>query len=92
MVLDQKALTTPLLAGFEISRYVDQPPDPFRSDKLKQKKADDSRHLSDRINEDEEDLRVYLYPDRHPKGSNKLGQRRPYDIFSLGLVLIEIGL
>ena len=36
--------------------------------------------------------RVYLHPDRHPMGSRKSHQRRPHDIFSLGLVLIEIGL
>lgn len=36
--------------------------------------------------------RVYLHPDRHPMGSQKAHQRRPHDIFSLGLVLIEIGL
>ena len=71
-VSEQEALTTPLLAGFEVSRDV----------------GGQSDHL------DVEDLfqRVYLHPDRHPMGSQKSHQRRPHDIFSLGLVLIEIGL
>lgn len=71
-VSEQEALTTPLLAGFEVSRDV----------------GGQSDHL------DVEDFfqRVYLHPDRHPMGSQKSHQRRPHDIFSLGLVLIEIGL
>ncbi|KAL8689939.1 MAG: hypothetical protein Q9218_004501 [Villophora microphyllina] len=69
---EQEALTTPLLAGFEISRYVDG--------------------QSDYLDEEDFSQRVYLHPDRHPMGSQKLHQRRPHDIFSLGLVLIEIGL
>lgn len=71
-VSEQEALTTPLLAGFEVSRDVG-----VQSDYL-----------------DVEDFlqRVYLHPDRHPMGSQKSQQRRPHDIFSLGLVLIEIGL
>ncbi len=69
---EQEAFTTPLLAGFEVSRDVGG-----RSDHL-----------------DEEDIsqRPYLHPMRHPTGTQKSSQRRAYDIFSLGLVLIEIGL
>ena len=67
-----EALTTPLLAGFEISR--------------------DVGGKSDYLDEEDFSQRVYLHPDRHPTGSQKSYQRRPYDIFSLGLVLIEIGL
>ncbi len=69
---EQEALTTPLLAGFEISR--------------------DVCGQSDLLDVEEFYHRVYLHPDRHPMGSQKLYQRRPHDIFSLGLVLIEIGL
>ena len=47
---------------------------------------------SDFLDEEVPSQRVYLHPDRHPMGSQKLHQRRPHDIFSLGLVLIEIGL
>lgn len=47
---------------------------------------------SDYLDEENFFQRVYLHPDRHPTGSQKAHQRRPHDIFSLGLVLIEIGL
>ena len=69
---EQEALTTPLLAGFEISR--------------------DVGGQSDLLDVEEFHHRVYLHPDRHPMGSQKSYQHRPHDIFSLGLVLIEIGL
>lgn len=71
-VSEQEALTTPLLAGFEVSR--------------------DVGGQSDYLDVEDFFQRVYLHPDRHPMGSQKSHQRRPHDIFSLGLVLIEIGL
>lgn len=69
---EEEAFTTPLLAGFEISRDVEG--------------------QSDYLDVEESFQRVYLHPDRHPMGIEKSSQRRPHDIFSLGLVLIEIGL
>lgn len=64
--------TSPMLAGFEISR-------PLFA-------------FSDLIDVEDRDWRIYLHPHRLLQGCAKEVQNPQHDIFSLGMVLIVIGL
>ena len=52
----------------------------------------DATGQSDLIDIEEPHARVYCHPERHPSGTKKSHQHFSFDIFSFGMVMIEIGL
>jgi hypothetical protein len=54
--------------------------------------ARDFAGRSSKLDVEDTDLRVYLHPERMGWGGEKEMQHPRYDVFSLGLVMIEIGL
>ncbi|KAK6540708.1 hypothetical protein TWF694_008100 [Orbilia ellipsospora] len=48
--------------------------------------------MTDSLDIEDPDLRVYVHPERLSQGSEKPRQQPSYDVFGLGMVMVEIGM